>query len=343
MRILVTGSAGFIGFHLAEKLARMNHRVTGMDNINNYYDTALKLARLEHSGIDTEHIEDEKPLQSRTLPSYTFIKIDLCSKPAIFSLFEKKNFDCVINLAAQAGVRYSIENPEAYIASNITGFFNILEAVRHFKTGHLVFASSSSVYGLNEKIPFSVSDKTDSPVSLYAATKKSNELLAFSYSHLYSIPMTGLRFFTVYGPWGRPDMAPFIFTKAIIEGKPIKVFNNGSMKRDFTYIDDVVEGIVRIASIIPEASPAPFGLFNIGYGQPVDLLSCIETIETCTGKKAEKQFLPMQAGDVPVTWAETSDFEKASGYKPKTGIDKGIPQFVNWYTGKYLPLTKVTK
>jgi UDP-glucuronate 4-epimerase len=333
MNILVTGTAGFIGFHLAERLSAMGRTVTGIDNLNAYYDTSLKEARLKHSGIPVESIREGIKLPSARFDTYAFIKMDLGDRAGLFALFEKEQFDCVINLAAQAGVRYSLENPASYIESNINGFFNILEACRCYHVKRLVFASSSSVYGLNEKVPFSSVDQTDRPASLYAATKKANELLAHSYSYLYQMAVTGLRFFTVYGPWGRPDMAPFIFTRAILEDKPIKVFNNGRMKRDFTYIDDVVEGILRVIDL-PPPKPA-YRIYNIGFGRPVDLLSFIETIEKSAGKRAKKELLPMQAGDVPVTWADTVEFEADTGWRPKTGIAEGIPRFVRWYRGYY--------
>ncbi|MDR0760782.1 MAG: NAD-dependent epimerase [Treponema sp.] len=335
MKILVTGTAGFIGFHLAEKLSGMGRLVIGIDNINAYYDIALKEARLKHSGIPAESIRKGTKLPSAYFDNYTFIKMDLGDRAGLFNLFEKEQFDCVINLAAQAGVRYSLENPYAYIESNINGFFNILEACRHYHIKHLVFASSSSVYGLNEKVPFSSADHTDRPASLYAATKKSNELLAHSYSYLYRLTVTGLRFFTVYGPWGRPDMAPFLFTKAILEDKPVKVFNNGYMKRDFTYIDDTIEGIIRVVDRSPPLSAGTYRIYNIGCGRPVDLMSFIEAIEKSTGRKARKELLPMQPGDVPVTWADTSELEADTGYRPKTGIEEGIPRFVEWYRGYY--------
>jgi UDP-glucuronate 4-epimerase len=335
MKILVTGTAGFIGFYLAEKLSSLGHTVTGIDNINDYYDTALKYARLKHSGICVELIKEGIKQPSEHYEHYYFIKMDLLDRKRLFTLFDHEQFDCVVNLAAQAGVRYSLENPYVYIESNIHGFLNILEACRTHSIKHLVFASSSSVYGLNEKTPFSISDKTDQPASLYAATKKSNELLAHSYSHLYQLPVTGLRFFTVYGPWGRPDMAPFLFTKAILEDKPIKVFNNGNMKRDFTYIDDIIEGTVRVINCAPPLPPAAYKIYNIGYGKPVDLMSFIETIEHCTGKKAKKKELPMQAGDVPITWADIHELEADTGYRPKTGIEEGVQKFVEWYKKNY--------
>jgi UDP-glucuronate 4-epimerase len=336
MKILVTGTAGFIGFHLAERLSGMGHLVVGIDNINAYYDTALKEARLKHSGIGVESIHEGIKLPSACFDTYFFVKMDLADRAGLFDLFEKEQFDWVINLAAQAGVRYSLENPYAYIESNIDGFFNILEACRRYHIKHLVFASSSSIYGLNEKVPFSTADHTDRPASLYAATKKSNELLAYSYSYLYQLPVTGLRFFTVYGPWGRPDMAPFLFTKAILEDKPIKVFNHGNMKRDFTYIDDIIEGIVRTVDRVPGLSRTAYKIYNIGCGKPVDLMTFIETIEKSIGKKAKKELLPMQAGDVPVTWADTGELEADTGYRPRTGIEEGIPRFVEWYKG-YCP------
>lgn len=336
MKILVTGTAGFIGFHLAERLSSLGHTVTGIDNINPRYDVSLKEARLAHSGITAGTMREGIKQRSVKFENYFFVKMDLADRAGLFGLFEKERFDRVIHLAAQAGVRYSLENPYVYIESNIGGFLNILEACRLHHTGHLVFASSSSVYGLNEKTPFAAADRTDRPASLYAATKKSGELMAHAYSHLYRFPVTGLRFFTVYGPWGRPDMAPFLFTKAIFENTPIKVFNNGNMKRDFTFIDDIVEGIIRVIDPVPAPPPAAFKVYNIGYGRPVDLMTFIETIEKSAGKKAEKEFLPMQPGDVPVTWADTAELEADTGYRPKTGMEEGIPKFVEWYRQFYL-------
>jgi UDP-glucuronate 4-epimerase len=334
-KILITGAAGFIGFHLAENLAARGYAVLGIDNINSYYDTAFKEARLRFSGISASAIDEGKKLTSEKHKNYSFIKMDLTNRSGLFRLFEQEKCDYVINLAAQAGVRYSLENPYAYIESNISGFLNILEACRLYQTKHLIFASSSSVYGLNTKVPFSESDPTDHPVSLYAATKKSNELLAYSYSRLYQLPVTGLRFFTVYGPWGRPDMAPFLFTKAIFDGAPIKVFNNGGMKRDFTYIDDIVDGIARVLEASPSPPPGAYKIYNIGYGQPVDLISFIGTIEKSAGKKAQKELLPMQPGDVPVTWADISGLAADTGYQPRTGIAEGVPRFVQWYRDYY--------
>lgn len=329
IRILVTGAAGFIGFHLCKKLIERGDDVTGIDNINNYYDVNLKLNRL-------------KQLEGRK--NFRFIKMDLSDKDSIIKLFSEKEFHVVVNLAAQAGVRYSLKNPYAYVDSNICGFMNILEGCRHNHIKHLVFASSSSVYGANTKMPFSVHHNVDHPVSLYAATKKANELMAHTYASLYNIPCTGLRFFTVYGSWGRPDMAYFLFTKAIIEGKPIDVFNHGKMKRDFTYIDDIVEGVVRVIDKTPEpnaqwsgdnpdsaSSYAPYRLYNIGNNNPVELMRFIEVVEACLGKKAEKNFLPMQKGDVHATYADIDDLVADVGFKPSTPIEKGIEEFVKWY------------
>ena len=333
MNILVTGAAGFIGFHLCLALLKKGNKIVGLDNINDYYDTKLKQDRLTILQKD---------------PNFTFIKADLADKEKINQTFDQTNFDRVINLGAQAGVRYSLQNPDTYINSNIVGFLNILEACRHHKTAHLVYASSSSVYGMNTSMPFSVHDNVDHPVSLYAATKKSNELMAHTYSHLFGLPTTGLRFFTVYGPWGRPDMAPFLFTSAILEGRPIKVFNNGHMKRDFTFIDDIVEGVVRVTNLIPQANPdfdtsnsdpstskAPYKIYNIGNNQPVELLKFIETIEEKCGKKAEKIFMPMQAGDVVATYADVSDLMKDTGFSPATPLEVGIGKFVDWYRNYY--------
>ncbi len=350
MNLLITGSAGFIGYHLAQRLTADGHSVIGIDNINNYYDVSLKIARLEDAGIERNQIAYRELLPSTEQPNYRFMQLRLEDRASLENLFREHQFDTVIHLAAQAGVRYSIKNPSAYIQSNVVGFANMLECCRNYEVKHLVYASSSSVYGLNEKVPFSTADNVDHPVSLYAATKKSNELLAHSYSHLYGIPTTGLRFFTVYGPWGRPDMAYFLFTKAILKNKPIKVFNEGRMQRDFTYIDDIVEGIVRVADQPPStntdwqgehpdpaSSPAPYRIYNIGAGKPVGLLDFITTIEEELGQTAEKQFLPMQPGDVTTTFADTTALERDFGYAPQTDLREGIRNFVTWYKAYYAP------
>ena len=336
--ILVTGAAGFIGFHLSQRLLNDGHRVVGIDNLNDYYAVTLKQDRLA---------------QLKERPNFTFYQLDLADRVGMEQLFDRAEFDVVVNLGAQAGVRYSLQNPRAYIDSNINGFSNILEGCRQHRVKHLVYASSSSVYGANTKMPFSVHDNVDHPVSLYAATKKSNELMAHTYSHLYNIPTTGLRFFTVYGPWGRPDMAPILFTKAILAGKPIDVFNHGKMRRDFTYIDDIVEGIARVIQKIPQPNPlwtgdrpdpstskAPYKIYNIGNSQPVELLNFIETIENCVGKKAQKNFLPMQPGDVVATYADVDDLIQDVGFKPQTSLQTGITQFVEWYLNYYQMLVK---
>jgi UDP-glucuronate 4-epimerase len=333
LKILVTGTAGFIGFHLAKKLCESDWNVIGLDNLNSYYDVKLKNDRLD---------------QLLPYTNFKFYKLDLVDRESIKKLFEEQRFDFVVNLAAQAGVRYSLENPYSYIDSNISGFLNILEGCRHNPVKHLIYASSSSVYGANTKMPFSVHDNVDHPVSLYAATKKANELMAHTYSNLYKIPTTGLRFFTVYGPWGRPDMALFIFTKRIAEGKPIDVYNNGKMKRDFTYVDDIVDGIIKLIPQIPAPNPewngnepdsatsfAPYKLYNIGNNQPVELLRFIEIIENKLGKKAIKNLMPMQPGDVPATYADVDDLINAVGFKPDTPIEQGIGKFVEWFEEYY--------
>ncbi len=337
MKILLTGMAGFIGFHTVKQLLADKNvtKIIAIDNINEYYDVNLKYGRLSELGIDKNDIEYNSPVISTIDDRLTFIKLDLTDKENIFFIFENENFDRVCHLAAQAGVRYSIEKPYTYIDSNITGFMNILEACRNFPVEHLVYASSSSVYGMNDKVPFSENDKTDSPVSLYAATKKSNELMAHAYSKLYNIPVTGLRFFTVYGPWGRPDMAPFLFTKAIADGKSIKVFNNGDMGRDFTYIDDIVEGVIKVIYRVPGNGGIPYDLFNIGNSDPVKLMDFISEIEGALGKEAEKVFLPMQPGDVYQTFADTTHLEEAIGFKPATPLKDGVKKFVNWYKWFY--------
>lgn len=329
-KILVTGAAGFIGFHLVNALLKQGYEVVGMDCINAYYDTTLKYSRLKECGIRQELITENKLITSDTNSSYRFIKLDLTDRVNLSSLFEKEQFDIVINLAGQAGVRYSIENPYAYIESNVTGFLNILENCRHHPVRHLLFASSSSVYGMNNHVPYSENDMTDQPVSLYAATKKANELMAYSYSTLYHIPATGLRFFTVYGPWGRPDMAPYLFLKAIINEQPIKIFNNGNMSRDFTYIDDIVDGVMRILEH-PSSDKVPYNIYNIGHSSPVQLMDFISIIEKTSNKKAHKIMMDMQPGDVYCTYADTSRIEHDFQYKPGTSITEGIRKFYDWY------------
>lgn len=336
MKVLVTGAAGFIGSYTVKALAGQGNEVVGLDNINSYYDVQLKYDRLAESGIEKERIADRAAVQSSVFPSYRFIKLDLTDREGLTRLFETERFDVVVNLAAQAGVRYSIENPYAYIESNVVGFLNLLECCRHYPVQHLVYASSSSVYGLNEKIPYSETDKADTPVSLYAATKKSNELMAHAYSKLYNIPTTGVRFFTVYGPWGRPDMAPCLFMKAILNGEPIKVFNNGQMRRDFTYIDDIIEGLMKIIAH-PSKKEIPFYIYNIGNSAPVELMDFISVIEKTAGKTAVKQMMGMQPGDVVCTYADTSRLEEDFGYKPATSIEEGIGKFYDWYVKYFQP------
>ncbi len=348
MKILVTGTAGFIGFHLAKYLLDRGDNVIGLDSVNDYYDIRVKHGRLEATGIDYRDAEYNKLIDSSRYSNYSFIKLSLEDKVNIDQLFKAQKFDRVCNLAAQAGVRYSLINPDAYIQANIVGFTNILEACRHNDVAHLAYASSSSVYGSNESMPFSTSDNVDHPVSLYAASKKSNELMAHCYSHLFGLPTTGLRFFTVYGPWGRPDMALFLFTKAILDNKPIDVFNYGKMERDFTYIDDIVEGVARVIDNPPVANPnwsgknpdpstskAPYKVYNIGNSSPVKLMDFIEAIEQSIGKTAEKNMLPIQPGDVPATYADTTDLERDLGYKPCTPIREGVENFVKWYRKFY--------
>jgi UDP-glucuronate 4-epimerase len=333
MQILVTGAAGFIGSHVCQRLLDRGDQVVGLDNLNDYYAVSLKEARLERFS---------------TAANFSFVRGGLEDRPLIEQLFARNRFDAVINLAAQAGVRYSLENPHAYVDSNLVGFINILEGCRHHEVKHLVYASSSSVYGANTAMPFSVHQNVDHPLSLYAATKKANELMAHTYSSLYGLPTTGLRFFTVYGPWGRPDMALFLFTKAILEGRPIDVFNHGRMKRDFTYIDDIVEGIIRVTDCTsvpnrnwsgqapdPGTSFAPWRVYNIGNNQPVELLYFIETLEKFLGKTAVKNLLPMQPGDVPATFADVDDLMNDTGFKPATSIEDGIARFVAWYRNYY--------
>jgi UDP-glucuronate 4-epimerase len=348
MKILVTGTAGFIGSFVAVRLAERGDEVVGIDNLNEYYDVQLKYGRLGRDGLDRRKADAGEWVKSSNYPTYRFKRTNIEDRPAIQELFEKGNFDRVCHLAAQAGVRYSLVNPYSYIDANIVGFTNLLECCRHHKVKHLVYASSSSVYGLNEKYPFSVHDNVDHPISLYAATKKANELMAHTYSHLYGIPTTGLRFFTVYGPWGRPDMALFLFTKAILGEKPIDVFNHGKMKRDFTYIDDIVTGVVKVLdkpstgdpkwsgkTPDPARSRAPYRLYNIGNNSPVDLMEFIEAIEKALGKKAKKNFLAMQPGDVPATWADVNDLVEDFGYKPTVTVGEGVKNFVEWYLEYY--------
>jgi len=353
MKILVTGAAGFIGSFVAARLIENGHIVVGLDNINNYYDTALKIGRLKELGITCAECAEDFPwykyINSEKYPSkFSFIRMNLEDTNAMAMLFANGEFDTVVNLGAQAGVRYSIQNPHAYIESNVDGFINILEGCRHNKVRHLVYASSSSVYGLNGKTPFSEHDSIAHPVSLYAATKKSNELMAHAYSKLYNIPTTGLRFFTVYGPWGRPDMSPFLFIDAILHNCTIKVFNNGDMLRDFTYIDDIVEGVIRITDVIPAGnpewdekhpdpatSPAPYRIYNIGNSHPTKLMDYIACIEKATGKKASKEFLPMQPGDVYQTYADSSALAKATGFMPDTPLQTGIDRTVAWFKDYY--------
>jgi len=320
-KYLITGAAGFIGFHLSKRLLEDGHTVVGIDNLNNYYDPKLKKARLAHL---------------KKYPNFTFHKINITNRNKMEQFFSRITtaFDYILHLAAQVGVRYSLLNPYAYIDSNISGFLNILEGCRHIKPKHLVFASSSSVYGANTKMPFSVHDNVDHPISLYAATKKANELMAHTYAHLYGIPCTGLRFFTVYGPWGRPDMALFLFTKSISEGKSIDIYNYGDMQRDFTYIDDIVEGVIRVIPN-PPISHAPYRLYNIGNNNPVELMRLIEIIEECLGKKAIKNLLPMQLGDVKATYADIDDLTRDVGFKPSTSIEEGVRRFVEWYKRYY--------
>jgi len=332
VKVLVTGSAGFIGSYVAAKLLARGDSVVGIDNLNAYYDVALKRARLDRLVVH---------------PRFHDHRVDITNRDALTDIFERDRPDRIVHLAAQAGVRYSLENPQAYVDSNITGFLNVLECTRRFGTEHLVYASSSSVYGSNVRMPFSVDDNVDHPVSLYAVTKKSNELMAHTYSHLFQTPTTGLRFFTVYGPWGRPDMALFHFTRQILAGKPIEVFNHGNHKRDFTYVDDIVEGVVRVLDRIPTPNPAaempspacsataPYRLYNIGSNNPVELLRYIEVLEEALGRKAVKQFLPIQPGDVPQTFADVSALARDIGYQPSTTIDVGIRRFVDWYREFY--------
>jgi UDP-glucuronate 4-epimerase len=339
MKILITGAAGFIGYHLCKRLLENNADIVGVDNLNAYYDVRLKLARLGKLGIDTncEAFYQRKELISLVHKNFCFRQLDISSEHDVEHLFNDYQFDIVINLAAQAGVRYSIEAPMVYVQSNIIGFLNILENCKNKQIKHLIYASSSSVYGNNENVPFNESDTVDNPVSMYAATKKSNELMAHTYSHLYNLPTTGLRFFTVYGPWGRPDMAPFLFAKSILEGKPIKVFNGGDLYRDFTYIDDIVDGINKVLSskTIFSDKAIPYSIFNIGNNQPVSLIDFIKTMEKHCGKIAIKENYPMQQGDVYKTFANIDKLQLAVGYKPQTNLNDGLEKFVLWFKKYY--------
>lgn len=348
MKILVTGAAGFIGFYVCKGLLNRGDIVVGLDNINTYYDVSLKYGRLSALGIQQEYVDWYKFVQSNVYEQFRFIRMNLEDKQAMRMLFANEHFDKVVNLAAQAGVRYSIENPYAYVESNIDGFLNVLEGCRHYQVKHLVYASSSSVYGLNGKVPFSEKDSIAHPISLYAATKKSNELMAHTYSHLYGVPSTGLRFFTVYGPWGRPDMSPFLFADAMLHGRPIKVFNNGDMLRDFTYIDDIVEGVLRVIDHIPAPTPdwsaqapdpsssaAPYKIYNIGNSHPVKLMDFIHAIEEAIARPAEKIYLPMQPGDVYQTNADTSALQSELGFKLDKPIKEGVRETIDWYRSFY--------
>lgn len=348
MNILVTGSAGFIGSYVVKRLLERGDNVVGLDNINTYYDINLKYGRLATLGIKRDDIDWYKFVLSQTYKNFRFVRMNLEDRQAMQMLFANGHFDVVVNLAAQAGVRYSIENPYVYVESNIDGFLNILEGCRHNDVKHLVYASSSSVYGLNGKVPFSEKDSIAHPVSLYAATKKSNELMAHTYSHLYGIPSTGLRFFTVYGPWGRPDMSPFLFADAILHNRPIKVFNNGDMLRDFTYVDDIVEGVIRVIDHIPAGNPhwnaelpepatsiAPYKIYNIGNSQPVKLMNFIQAIEKAIGHPAKKEFLPMQPGDVYQTYADTTALQQELGFKPEKSLKEGVKETIEWYRSFY--------
>lgn len=348
MKVLVTGAAGFIGFFLVGELLSQGYDVVGLDSINDYYHVSLKFGRLSEHGIQQNKVQYNRLQQSVKFPKYRFVQLKLEDKTSLLALFARENFDFVCNLAAQAGVRYSITNPDAYLNSNIIGFLNILEACRYHNIKHLVNASSSSVYGLNEKMPFATTDNVDHPVSLYAASKKSNELMAHSYSHLYNLPITSLRFFTVYGAWGRPDMALFLFTEAMLNNQVIKVFNNGEMQRDFTYVGDIAEGVSRVMASPPKGDPfwsgltpnpssskAPFKVYNIGNSKPIKLMDFIEAIENKLGITAQKEMLPLQAGDVLITYADTQELENDFGYKPNTPLAKGVGEFVDWYRDFY--------
>jgi UDP-glucuronate 4-epimerase len=348
MKYLVTGAAGFIGYHVSKTLIARGDEVIGLDIVNSYYDVNLKYARLADLGIIRDNVQFGKKLISATNPKFEFIQLDLAEKKPLMDLFEQEKFDVVIHLAAQAGVRYSLTHPEVYIESNISAFLNILEGCRFHSIKHLVYASSSSVYGANEKMPFSTSDTVDHPISLYAASKKANEMMAHTYSHLFGLPTTGLRFFTVYGPWGRPDMALFLFTEAILEGRPIQVFNYGKMKRDFTFVDDIVKGVIKVADLPakpnpdfntknpdPGSSKAPYKIYNIGNSKPVLLMDYIKAVEKGLGKKAIMELLALQPGDVPASHADVTDLVRDTGYKPETKIEDGVKAFTDWYLYYY--------
>ncbi|WP_289029617.1 NAD-dependent epimerase [uncultured Algoriphagus sp.] len=348
MKYLVTGAAGFVGFHVSKALVERGDTVVGLDIINDYYDINLKFDRLDFLGIQKNKLEANQKLESEKFSNFSFVRMDLAQKEPLMDLFGSEKFDVVIHLAAQAGVRYSLTHPEVYVQSNVIAFLNILECCRFHPVKHLVYASSSSVYGSNEKMPFSTSDPVDHPISLYAASKKSNELMAHTYSHLFGIPTTGLRFFTVYGPWGRPDMALFLFTKAILEDKPIQVFNYGKMKRDFTFVDDIVEGVLKVADRPARPNPdfdsqnpdpgsgkAPYKVYNIGNSSPVLLMDYIHAIEKGLGKKATMELLPLQPGDVPASHADVEDLIRDTGYKPNTPIEDGVKAFTDWYLDYY--------
>lgn len=335
MKILVTGAAGFIGFHTVQMLMAEGHTVVGLDNLNDYYDVDLKYARLSVCGVERLQVREGEPVPSNRHPNYRFQQLDITHADELDALFRHEEFELVVHLAAQVGVRYSLENPQAYVQSNLVGFANVLECCRHHHIGHLVYASSSSIYGANDKVPFSEDDRVDHPVSLYAATKRSNELMAHTYSHLYGLKTTGLRFFTVYGPWGRPDMAMFLFTDAILKGKPIQVFNHGDLYRDFTYVDDVVNAIRHIVASAPDEHPSKYNLYNVGNSKPVRLLDFIESIEKHTGRKAIKEYLPMQAGDVEKTWANVDKLKAAFDYRVQTSVDTGVKKFIDWYLSYY--------
>ncbi|WP_276499269.1 NAD-dependent epimerase/dehydratase family protein [Pontibacter litorisediminis] len=330
-RILVTGSAGFVGHHLVQALQLHAHYVLGLDSLNSYYDPQLKYKRLEQQGFNRQHLQANTITQSVNFPNLYFTQLDISDAAALQRLFEEQQFDAVIHLAAQAGVRHSIDHPEEYVTSNLVGFANVLENCRRHRIKHLLFASSSSVYGLNAETPFQVSHRTDAPVSFYAATKKANEVMAHSYAHLYGIPTTGLRFFTVYGPWGRPDMAYYSFAKAIVEGTPIRIFNHGNMLRDFTYVDDVVQSIVQLLELKPEASPVPYNLYNIGNNKPEQLLEMVAILERLLHRKAKLDLQPMQPGDVQATFADVEELVQATGYKPRTSLEQGLEKFVDWF------------